>query len=163
MKAIVAVAKNGVIGNGLEMGWHIREDLLHFKNVTHKSVVVMGRKTYESIGKSLPNRINVILTRDENYVPYDDSDIVLHSIKDVLLLEHEYKEKGYITFCIGGGEVYSLFEYDEIYLTKVEKDVKGEVKLNIPIDEYLLITQIKAPVLNGNGDRIASFYLLKRK
>ena len=60
---VAAVAKNRVIGRQGKIPWHIKDDLLHFKNLTTASAVIMGRKTYESIGKPLPNRTNIVMTR----------------------------------------------------------------------------------------------------
>lgn len=164
MKAIVAVAKHGIIGDGTKMGWHVKDDLKHFKEVTHKSVVVMGRKTYESIGMSLPNRINVILTRDTEYIPYNDADIVVNSVEDVLKLEADYLEKGYDTFCIGGGEVYNLFDYEEIYMTRINKEVEGTVKFELAFtNKFNKVTSVRPKHYDANGEILARYYKFSKQ
>ena len=75
---IVAVAQNGVIGGGNQLLWHISEDLQRFKRITSGHPVVMGRKTFESLGKPLPNRHNVVITRQQDYRPVGMTVVGLH-------------------------------------------------------------------------------------
>jgi len=120
--AIVAHDKNKLIGGNNKLLWHIPEDLKRFKKITTNSVVVMGRKTYESIGKPLPNRINVILTKNKNYKV--DGCIVLNSVDEIIM---EFKNTPEV-FIIGGGEIYKQFlsYIDRIYVTLVEGNYEGD-------------------------------------
>lgn len=120
MDAIVAMDRNMGIGKDNKMCWHIPDDFKHFKEVTDGSMVVMGRKTYESIGKSLPNRINVILTSNKNFKPYSDDDIVVWNFGQIddVINGHDGK-----VFCIGGGTLYEhyIHTFEKIYVTWVTK------------------------------------------
>ena len=122
IKIIVAMSKNRVIGNNNELIWKLSSDLKRFKELTTNNPVVMGRKTYESIGKPLPNRRNIIITRNLEY-EVGDCEIV-SSLEEALLLT------GSDCFIIGGGEIYkqSLEIVDKIYLTLVHKEFEGDTK-----------------------------------
>jgi dihydrofolate reductase len=117
---IVATSKNRVIGNNNSLIWKLPADLKRFKQITTGSTVVMGRKTYESIGKPLPNRRNIIITRDTNYL-VDNCEIV-NSLEEALMLCNND------CFIIGGGEIYkqSIDIADKIYLTLVQEDFEGD-------------------------------------
>lgn len=119
---IVAVSENGVIGNGNRLIWHMPADLRRFKQLTMGHVVVMGRKTFESIGKPLPGRTNVILTRDESFHP--EGCEVMRSLEEVIA---RYKEEDEI-FIAGGGKVYSaaLRHSVKIYLTRIHHQFEGD-------------------------------------
>ena len=97
---IVAVAENGVIGDKNALLWHISEDLKYFKSVTSGHPVVMGRKTYESLGRPLPNRTNVVVTRQEMEIP---GCRVAHSIEEAVALFPADEE----VFVIGGAQIYA--------------------------------------------------------
>jgi dihydrofolate reductase len=121
---VVAVSKNGVIGKDNQLIWHIPEDLKRFRKLTTGNVVVMGRKTHESIGKSLPNRLNVILSNNTKwYKPLGDNCVVCYSIEEVL---ERFKHRN--LFIIGGGEIYKKFlpYADEIEMTIVNTDFDGD-------------------------------------
>lgn len=119
---ITAVSNNGVIGRKGRLPWHISEDLKNFKKLTENNVVIMGRKTYDSIGKPLPNRINIVVTRDKS--KHIDGCIVVNSVEDALRKAGSGRE----VFIIGGGEIYkkSLNFVDKIYLTKIHQDIEGD-------------------------------------
>ena len=120
IKIIVATSKNKVIGNNNELIWKLSSDLKRFKELTTGHPVVMGRKTYESIGKPLPNRRNIIITRNLEYEVNGCE--VVYSLEEALLLTNND------CFIIGGGEIYkqSLEVADKIYLTLVHKDFEGD-------------------------------------
>lgn len=122
IKIIVAMSKNRVIGNNNSLIWKLPADLKRFKQITTDNTIVMGRKTYESIGKPLPNRRNIIITRNLEY-QVDGCEIV-SSLEEALLLT------GSNCFIIGGGEIYkqSLELADKIYLTLVHKEFEGDTK-----------------------------------
>ena len=119
---IVAKSLNNVIGKNNTLPWKLSDDLKKFKELTTNNIVVMGRKTYESIGKPLPNRINIVLTSKnniENVITYNN----IEYLKDFIL---KNKEKN--IFIIGGA---SLFEYfidicDKLYITEVLCDIEGD-------------------------------------
>ena len=120
IKIIVAISKNKVIGKDNSLIWHLPSDLKRFKEITTGNAVIMGRKTYESIGKPLPNRRNIIITRNENYEV--EGCEVVNSLEEALLICYEK------CFIIGGAEIYkqSLPFTDEIYLTEVDNVFDGE-------------------------------------
>jgi dihydrofolate reductase len=120
IKIIVAMSENRVIGNNNELIWKLSSDLKRFKDLTTGHPIVMGRKTYESIGKPLPNRRNIIITRNSEYEV--EGCETVSSLEEALLLTNSD------CFIIGGGEIYkqSLEIADKIYLTLVHKDLEGD-------------------------------------
>lgn len=116
---VVAVAENGAIGKDNQLLWHLPDDLKQFKKLTSGHTVVMGRKTYESIGKPLPNRTNVIITRNENYEA--PGCIVVSSLEEAIRTESD-------VYIIGGAEIYqqALPLTDRIHLTEVQASVEGD-------------------------------------
>lgn len=128
LSIIVAVAENGVIGCKNRLIWHISEDLKRFKRITTGHPVIMGRKTFESLDcKPLPNRVNVVVTRDRNYpetVGVCDRLCVVHSLPEALAKFPDAKE----VFIIGGAEIYreALPMADKIYLTRIEASPEGD-------------------------------------
>ena len=120
---ICAIGKNNEIGFQNKLLWGIPDDMQHFKNLTTGHTVVMGEKTFESIGKPLPNRHNIIVTLDKNYKNSDCE--VRYSLEDVL---KEAKNKSEEIFIIGGGQIYkqSLPYADKLYLTIVNDSPKAD-------------------------------------
>jgi dihydrofolate reductase len=133
IKIIVAMSKNRVIGNNNELIWKLSSDLKRFKELTTGHPVVMGRKTYESIGRPLPNRRNIIITRNSEYEV--EGCEVVSSLEEALLLS------GNDCFIIGGGEIYkqSLELADKIYLTLVHKDFEGDTQFPELSKEWAII------------------------
>ena len=121
---IVAVAENGVIGHDNKLIWHLPEDLKNFKRITSGHHIIMGRKTFESIGKPLPNRVNIIITRNQDY--HHDGCSVVHSLSQALDKARKSDESE--VFIIGGGRIYqeSLLIADKIYYTQVKASFKGD-------------------------------------
>jgi len=121
---IVAVAENGVIGDRNTLLWHISEDLRRFKTLTTGHPVVMGRKTCESLGRPLPNRRNVVITRSETQIAGCE---VVHSLDEALTLFPADEE----VFVIGGAQIYAeaLPIADRFYLTRVHRDYEGDTRL----------------------------------
>ncbi len=120
---LAAVASNGVIGCDNKMPWHLPEDLKHFKQLTLGQIVIMGRKTYESIGKPLSERINIVITRQPMFSP--PNIIVVASIETALQACTAYPDKK--RFVIGGSEIYqqTLPMSQRLYLTEIQKDFEG--------------------------------------
>jgi len=119
---VCAMANNRVIGKDNKMPWHLPADLKHFKSVTLAKPIVMGRKTYESIGRALPGRQNVIISRNTDY-KVDGCDVV-HSIDAAIELLNAEVE---IMF-IGGGFLYAqmIEQADKLYLTFIDLEVDGD-------------------------------------
>jgi dihydrofolate reductase len=120
---IVAVADNGVIGRGNELPWRLPEDLRRFKRITMGKPIVMGRKTFESIGKPLPGRQNIVVTRDANY--RREGVTVVHDAEGALLAAGAAEE----IMIIGGSELFRLFlpRATRAHVTRVHGDVAGDV------------------------------------
>ncbi|MBU2878788.1 MULTISPECIES: type 3 dihydrofolate reductase [Aliiglaciecola] len=119
---IAAMAKNRVIGADNSMPWHLPADLGHFKRTTLGKPVVMGRKTYESIGKALPGRLNIVISRDSEYQLEDA--IVVSSCEDAVKAAGDIDE----LMIIGGGTIYSHFLplCHRLYLTQIDLAVAGD-------------------------------------
>ena len=123
---IVATSLNHAIGKDNQLLWHLPADLKFFKNTTMGCPVIMGRKTFQSIGRTLPGRKNVVITRDKTFNADNQFDIlVVSSIDEALVKMHSEKE----VFIIGGGEIYkqSMDLVDNIYLTVVNTRVEADV------------------------------------
>lgn len=122
---VVAIDRHHCIGKDNGLAWHIPEDLKHFKEITTGGVVVMGRKTFLSIGKPLPNRTNWVVTRDTTWRA--DGVKVAHSLEQVLELAGDDCTNGKL-FIIGGGEIYrqSIDMADILEITEVDLDIKGD-------------------------------------
>ncbi len=121
---IVAVAKNNVIGNENKLIWRLSDDLKRFKKLTTGHHILMGRKTFESIGKPLPNRKNLIITRNKDYKV--EGGFVFQDIESAIDFAKENGEDE--LFIIGGGEIYRklLDRTERIYLTKVHTSPEGD-------------------------------------
>mgnify|MGYP000079549398 CR=1 FL=1 len=124
LSMIVAMAHNRIIGADNDMPWHLPADLKHFRKMTMGKPVVMGRKTYESIGKALPGRHNIVITTNKNYRLADAT--VVYSVDEALAVcaqEHE-------VMIIGGGSIYSLLieHADTLHLTFIDKAVAGDTQ-----------------------------------
>lgn len=119
---IVAMDNNGVIGNEGRLPWCLSSDLKHFKKITMGKPIVMGRKTHESIGKPLPGRENVVISRDKDYIA--KSCTVLHSLECVYARFHNVDE----IMIMGGAELYqqTIDKATRMYLTEVHADLKGD-------------------------------------
>ncbi len=121
VSVIVAVAENGVIGDKNSLLWHISEDLRNFKRITSGHPVVMGRKTFESLGRPLPNRKNVVITRQD--IEIEGCEVV-HSLEEALAMFSADEE----VFIIGGAQIYreAMPIADRFYLTRVHHSYEGD-------------------------------------
>jgi dihydrofolate reductase len=123
---IVARADNGVIGKDNGLIWHMPHDLKFFKETTTGHYVLMGRKSYESVNKPLPNRLNIIITRQQDY--FKENCLVLHSLEEALQLAEAQKQQE--VFILGGGEIYRQALdngwVDRIYLTEIKATFEGD-------------------------------------
>lgn len=125
ISAIVAMSQNRVIGINNQLPWHLPADLKHFKEITTGHPIIMGRKTFESIGKPLPNRTNIIVTRKKDYVAAGC--IVVSSIEAAIRVASIIDSSE--IFIIGGAEIFmvSLSIINRLYLTIIHDEIKGDV------------------------------------
>lgn len=126
--AIVAMARNRVIGAGNKLLWHIPEDFKHFKRTTLGKPVIMGRRTYESIGKPLPGRANIVISRNPESVSGDVFAVATLGAAIDRARKIASSDKVDEIFIIGGGQIYeeSLPVTDRIYLTLIARDYEGD-------------------------------------
>lgn len=122
LSIIVAMDEQGVIGVNGGLPWRLSSDMKHFKNITMGKPIVMGRKTHESIGKALPGRENIVITRDSDY---KSEDCIIFTNLDYAI-DHCADEEE--VFIIGGAQVYNqaIERADRIYLTEVHTSVEGD-------------------------------------
>lgn len=116
------MSSNRVIGVNNTLPWHLSEDLKHFKSLTTGHTIIMGRKTYESIGRPLPNRRNIVISRNSN-TSYEGVEVV-HSLEDAFSISTNDKE----VFVIGGSNIYeqALSFVDQLYITEIKKSFIGD-------------------------------------
>ena len=116
------MSSNRVIGVNNTLPWHLSEDLKHFKSLTTGHTIIMGRKTYESIGRPLPNRRNIVISRNSN-TSYEGVEVV-HSLEDAFSISTNDKE----VFVIGGSNIYeqALSFVDQLYITEIKKSFLGD-------------------------------------
>ena len=122
LSIIVAMSKNRVIGKDNKIPWHLSEDLKRFKKITMGHPIIMGRKTYESIGRPLPGRENIVITRNPKFKA--EGITVVHSLEDAVRGKDPNEE----LFIIGGAEIYksALPQVEKLYMTRIEKDFEGD-------------------------------------
>lgn len=128
VSAIAAVSENGIIGNGTAMPWHIPEDLKFFRERTQGHAVLMGRKTFESLGsKPLPGRLNIVITRQADFKAPPGVWVVPSIEQAIQLAKGETDKWGNEIFVVGGGEIYkqALPLTDRVYLTRVHREAEG--------------------------------------
>ena len=120
---IVAMAANGVIGRDNGLPWHLPADLQHFKRITMGKPILMGRRTWESIGRPLPGRTSIVITRDAAYTA--PGCVVVHSVEAALQAAADCADEAMV---IGGAEFYRqvLPRADTLYLTRIHADFEGD-------------------------------------
>ena len=136
---IAAASANNVIGSDNKLIWNIPKDLKRFKELTQGHSVIMGRKTFESLPFPLPNRRNIVVTRNKDYSP--EGIEVFSSIEDAIYVCKDDLQP----FIIGGGEIYSqtINLVDKIELTRVYKDYQGDAFFpDIPLDKFELASEL---------------------
>jgi dihydrofolate reductase len=161
VSAIVAVAKGNVIGFEQQIPWYLPADLAWFKRTTLNHHIIMGRKSFLSIGRPLPNRTNVVVTRNPFFLA--DGCLVAHSIENALEIAHDNGEQE--AFIIGGGDIYkqSLALWDKLYITEVDADVQGDTYLPaIQPDEWTLVFE-EAHLADEKNEFNYTFRVFERK
>lgn len=151
---VVAFDQEHCIGKDNQLAWHVPEDLQHFKAITTGGVIVMGRKTFDSMGKALPNRTNWVITRDKTWTA--DGVKIAHSLEDALLLASDdvanSKQQNSL-FIIGGGEIFkqTLPITDKLYISRIDLDVQGGAFYPALPADFRLIQQTHGISKNGIG------------
>ena len=161
VSAIVATAKNNVIGKDNNIPWYLPDDLKYFKVKTLDHHIIMGRKSYESIGLPLPKRTNIIVTRNPYFIA--SNCLVVHTVEEGLKIAQENGEEE--AFIIGGAQIYSLsLPYlDRLYLTEIDLDVEGDVHFpQLNMDEWMLVSEDPRKA-NGKNDHDYNFKIYERK
>ena len=162
---VVAVAENGVIGRDNALPWRLSSDLKRFKAITMGKPIIMGRKTYESIGKPLPGRTNIVLTRDTGFHP--EGVEVVHDMASAVAVAEAAARDGGVSeiMVIGGVGIYELAlpEADRIYLTEVHASPEGDAMFP-PLDagDWLEASREYHPAQPGETSA-CSFVVLDRK
>lgn len=120
---VVAMGEKNEIGFENQLLWHLPTDLKHFKDITSGHPVIMGRKTYESIGKALPNRTNIVVSRKKNW--FEEGILIVGSIKEAMKFAKKIDEE---VFIIGGGNIYeqTMDIADRLEVTLVKADLKAD-------------------------------------
>ena len=124
LSIIVAKAKNNTIGKDNKLLWHISDDLKRFEELTTGHVIIMGRKTFESLGRVLPNRKHIVFSQNPDFKVNDENVEIVHS----MLQLQEYIEDDKENFVIGGAMIYNLLmQYvQKMYVTEIDKDFDGD-------------------------------------
>ena len=146
---IVAASENHAIGIKNKLPWHIPEDLKFFKEKTIDSIIIMGRLTYESLGKPLPRRTHIIVTRNPEKNQYPESVYICKNLPQAIELgKSQGQTKGLNEiFIVGGGQIYSqsLDFVDRVYLTRVHVDIEADTFYpQIPLNQFKLISEKKS-------------------
>ena len=149
LSIIVAKAKNNIIGKNNSLLWNLPEDMKYFKEKTLGHAVIMGRKTFESIGKALPERENIVFSQNPDFKVKDENVKIVHSMLEI----KEYIDDEKENFVIGGAMIYNLLMpyVEKLYVTEIDKDFEGDAFFP-KIDEKMWkeTTRIKGNVDNKN-------------
>lgn len=150
---VVAKSTNHCIGKDNQLLWHIPADLQHFKNITTGGVIVMGRKTFESLGRLLPNRSHHIITRDTTF--HHDGVVVSHTLDDAIAAaKADAALRGQSAiYILGGGEIYqqSLAMADRLEITDVDIDITGDAYYPAITDDFIKISQSDTYTCDKSG------------
>tara|TARA_Y100001968_G_C19362425_1_gene720558 strand:+ start:938 stop:1420 length:483 start_codon:yes stop_codon:yes gene_type:complete len=141
MELVVAITENNVIGLDGDMPWHLPADLKHFKRITSGHAVLMGRKTFDSIGKPLPDRLNLVITRNAAFAA--DGVTVVNSVDEAIALAKDMR-----LFVIGGSEIYGLaMEHVRVmHITRIHASIEGDTYFPVFDDsDWNLISKENRP------------------
>lgn len=149
---IVAYGKDRVIGKDNKLLWRLPNDLKKVKELTENNAILMGRKTYESLGKPLPNRINIVLTRDNTYKVEEGNVIVINDKEEIYELKEEL-DVDYI-YIFGGEEIYKIYlnDVEEMRITEVEYRGEGDTYFpNFKEEDWKLVEEEEGQLDNRNN------------
>ncbi len=159
LSLIIAVSNNGVIGANGTLPWHLSDDLRRFKRLTIGHAIIMGRKTFQSLGRLLPGRTSIVVTRDPTYD--GGGALVAHSLEQAIQMAAGDNEG----FVIGGAEIYrqALPHADRIYWTRVHATVEGDTFFeDLPEDQWTQVAEERHDADHRN-DHAYSFLLYERQ
>lgn len=158
---IVAINSHGCIGKDNALPWRCRSDLAHFKDTTLNGTLIMGRKTYESIGRPLPNRNTIVVTRDTTYTPENDDVDVVHSIDEAFTVARMYDAH---VFIAGGEEIYKLaLPYcDRLIISNVMDGTEGDAHFILPDPKEWVLVREKQ-LIPKDEDPACVVYVLEQK
>ena len=147
LSLIVAAAQNNVIGAGNQLPWHLPQDLKYFKSITLGKPIIMGRKTFESIGRPLPGRTNIVITRqrDWNFAGVLVAQTIEEAIEIAEQFRNEQQQLSEEVMVIGGAEIYryTLPFADRVYLTRIDIKVDGDAHFpELPESEWKQVSDI---------------------
>lgn len=150
---ILAVAQNGIIGKDNALVWRQKEDLKYFKKLTSGNVVIMGRRTYESIGKPLPNRDNIVITKNKQFEAAGC--MVVHSLEQAVAVAQQLQKE---VFIIGGAEIYrqAIPFIQKVYLTRVLGQPEGDASFDLKILQDF--TCVSSTFMSHNEDNEYDVY-----
>ena len=144
LSIIVAKAKNNIIGKDNQLIWHLPEDLKRFKKLTTGHTIIMGRRTFESLGRILPNRKHVILCNDAEMNIEDEN---VEILEDISMLD-KYINSEEENFIIGGATIYKLLipKANKMYITEIDKEFEGDVSFpEIDMNEWKITNKEVGP------------------
>lgn len=161
ISAIVAMSQNRVIGKHNKIPWYLPADLKYFKRTTIDHHIILGRKCYESIGRPLPKRTNIIITRNKAFEA--EGCVVVNSIEDALRYSRNQEQSE--VFIVGGGQIYeqSMKLWDRLYLTEVETEVDGDIYFPKIDDKQWLIVNEKHQMADENNPYNYTFKVYERR
>ena len=160
LSIIVAKAKNNIIGKNNQLIWHLPEDLKRFKKLTTGHTIIMGRRTFESLGRVLPNRKHVILCNDAEMKIEDEN---VEILEDISLLD-KYINSDEENFIIGGATIYKLLmpKANKMYITEIDKEFEGDVSFpEIDMNEWKVTNTEPGPE-DGENDFTYNYVTYER-
>lgn len=150
LSIVVAKAKNNIIGRDNKLLWYLPEDLKRFKELTTGHTIIMGRKTFESLGKVLPNRKHIVFTQNPDFKVKDENVEIVHSMLQI----QEYIENKEENFVIGGAMIYNLLMpyVKKMYIAQLDKEFEGDVFFP-KIDENIWkVVEETSPILDEKSN-----------
>ena len=160
VSAIVATADNNVIGKDNDIPWYRPADLKYFKKKTLNHHIIMGRKSFESIGRPLPKRTNIVISRNPYFIATNC--IKASSVEEALTIAHDNGEEE--AFIIGGGQIYELSKayWDRVYLTTVHAKVEGDIYFPQLLEENWRLISEEAHQADEKNEYDFTFKILER-
>ena len=161
LSIIVAKAKNNIIGKDNKLIWHLPADLKRFKQLTSGHVIIMGRKTFESLGTVLPNRKHVVFTQNNDFVVDNENVEVVHSMLEI----KEYIDNDEENFVIGGAMIYNLLmpHVTKMYVTEINQDFEGDTFFPKINEDVWKVTEREKGVTDENNKLEYEFVTYERK
>ena len=161
LSIVVAKAKNNIIGKDNKLIWHLPEDLKHFKELTTGHTIIMGRKTFESLGRVLPNRKHIIFSQNPDFKVNDENVEVVHSLLQIQELIEGEEE----AFVIGGAMIYNfLMPYvKKMYVTQIDKEFDGDTFFPKIDESEWEVLDVKKGIRNDENNLDYEFITYERK